>query len=103
MSTRRGFMASILAAGFAPAAVGSGVLMPVRKVLAAPQVWVLHAGRICYVDDTDRQIVRVGPVAASAADRLMVDDIIKMCASMARCMPPANVDWFKLATPKGRM
>lgn len=30
---RRGFLASILAAGFAPAAVGSGVLMPVRKLI----------------------------------------------------------------------
>lgn len=29
---RRGFLAGILAAGFAPAAVGSGILMPVKKV-----------------------------------------------------------------------
>ena len=33
MMQRRGFLASILAAGFAPAAVGSAVLMPVRQVL----------------------------------------------------------------------
>lgn len=32
MTTRRGFLAGILAAGFAPAAIGSGVLMPVRKI-----------------------------------------------------------------------
>lgn len=32
MSTRRGFLAGILAAGFAPAAIGSGVLMPVKKI-----------------------------------------------------------------------
>jgi hypothetical protein len=35
MTTRRNFLtglAGILASGFAPAAVGSGVLMPVRKV-----------------------------------------------------------------------
>lgn len=31
---RRGFLASILAAGVAPAAIGSGVLMPIRKILA---------------------------------------------------------------------
>lgn len=30
---RRGFMAGILAAGFAPAAIGSGVLMPVRQIV----------------------------------------------------------------------
>lgn len=29
---RRGFLAGILAAGFAPAAIGSGVLMPVKKI-----------------------------------------------------------------------
>lgn len=32
MTTRRGFLASILAAGVAPAAIGSGVLMPVRQI-----------------------------------------------------------------------
>jgi hypothetical protein len=32
MIDRRGFMASILAAGFAPAAIGSGVLMPVARL-----------------------------------------------------------------------
>lgn len=31
---RRGFLAGILAAGFAPATIGSGVLMPVRRILA---------------------------------------------------------------------
>ena len=36
---RRGFMQSILAAGIAPWVVTSaGVLMPVRKVIAAPQI-----------------------------------------------------------------
>ena len=30
--SRRGFLASILAAGVAPAIVGSGILMPIRKV-----------------------------------------------------------------------
>ncbi len=33
MTTRRGFLASILAAGYAPAAIGSGVLMPVRQIV----------------------------------------------------------------------
>jgi hypothetical protein len=37
MSTRRGFLAGILAAGFAPAAIGSGVLMPVRTI-ALPEL-----------------------------------------------------------------
>lgn len=30
---RRGFLKSILAAGFAPAVVGSGILMPVRQLI----------------------------------------------------------------------
>lgn len=30
---RRSFLASILASGFAPAAIGSGVLMPVRQLV----------------------------------------------------------------------
>lgn len=34
---RRGFLASILAAGVAPAVVGSGILMPVRKLLVPDQ------------------------------------------------------------------
>ncbi|MGE4243704.1 twin-arginine translocation signal domain-containing protein [Ramlibacter sp.] len=33
MTTRRSFLAGILAAGVAPAAVGSGILMPVRKIV----------------------------------------------------------------------
>lgn len=33
MMQRRGFLGAILAAGFAPAAVGSGVLMPVRRII----------------------------------------------------------------------
>lgn len=36
---RRGFLASILAAGFAPAAVGSGVLMPVRPQVITLRDW----------------------------------------------------------------
>jgi hypothetical protein len=35
---RRSFLASILAAGVAPAAVGSGILMPVRTI-ATPYTW----------------------------------------------------------------
>lgn len=38
MTTRRSFlggMAGILASGFAPAAVGSGILMPVKKIALA--------------------------------------------------------------------
>lgn len=33
---RRGFLAGILAAGFAPAAIGSGILMPVKKIQRLP-------------------------------------------------------------------
>lgn len=33
MMNRRGFLASILAAGVAPAAIGSGVLMPIKRIV----------------------------------------------------------------------
>ncbi len=36
MTTRRGFLASILAAGVAPVVIGSGILMPVRKLWVPP-------------------------------------------------------------------
>jgi hypothetical protein len=36
---RRGFLAGILASGFAPAAIGSGVLMPVKGILVVPKRW----------------------------------------------------------------
>lgn len=40
---RRGLLAGILAAGFAPAAVGSGILMPVRRLRHALQhPWPIH-------------------------------------------------------------
>ena len=42
---RRGFLAGILAAGAAPAFVGSSVLMPVRKIIlpeSGPRGWILH-------------------------------------------------------------
>lgn len=41
MTTRRGFLgglAGILAAGFAPAAIGSQVLMPVRQIITPPRI-----------------------------------------------------------------
>lgn len=34
-----GGLAGILAGGFAPAAIGSGVLMPIRKILAPTATW----------------------------------------------------------------
>lgn len=60
MSTRRGFLGSILAAGMAPAAIGSGILMPVRKIIAPPQGLasviegdLLIRGSLVYADDRD--------------------------------------------------
>jgi hypothetical protein len=41
MMQRRGFLGAILAAGVAPAFVGSSVLMPVRKVLAAEPAQII--------------------------------------------------------------
>lgn len=44
MTTRRGLLAGILAAGFAPAAIGSGVLMPVRAIVLpkSPMRWMRY-------------------------------------------------------------
>ena len=39
MTTRRGFLAGILASGFAPAVVGSSVLMPVKKIVVRNQAF----------------------------------------------------------------
>jgi outer membrane lipoprotein SlyB len=52
MSTRRGFLAGILAAGFAPAAIGSGVLMPVRKIVQP------FAGEVSGMAILQRQMTR---------------------------------------------
>lgn len=38
MTTRRGFLGAILAAAAAPAIVRSGILMPVRAPIAAPEI-----------------------------------------------------------------
>ncbi len=44
---RRSFLASILAAGVAPAAIGSGILMPVRPtVLAEPAIVDMYGARL---------------------------------------------------------
>lgn len=40
MLNRRGFLAGILAAGVAPAAIGSGILMPVRKIVRPHLIWI---------------------------------------------------------------
>ena len=47
---RRGFLGGILAASFAPAIVGSGVLMPVRQIIlpALGESWV-YVPRLCVV------------------------------------------------------
>lgn len=47
---RRSFLASILASGFAPAAIGSGVLMPVRA-LAMPMLSGPAVGEVMIVTD----------------------------------------------------
>ncbi len=45
---RRGFLAGILATGVAPAVVGSGILMPVRRVVT-PELYVFEASREIYI------------------------------------------------------
>lgn len=71
---RRGFLAGILSAGFAPAAIGSVVLMPVRRI-AAPSL--MEAFDMFFGGDSAWQetpphmihgqhIMRMGPSARGA-------------------------------------
>lgn len=59
MTTRRNFLgglAGIFAAGFAPAAIGPGVLMPTRKIVAPEPVEIWQVGskqpKIAYHKDS---------------------------------------------------
>lgn len=58
---RRSFLASILAASVAPAAVGSGILMPVRRIITP---------------DYDALLKRVAFLAASDLDRALENLIV---------------------------
>lgn len=60
---RRGFLAGILAAGFAPAAIGSGVLMPIKKIQRLP--W------------TTQELPGVVIVNPRAAQFFSIDDFIQ--------------------------
>jgi hypothetical protein len=60
---RRGFLgglASILAAGVAPAAVGSGILMPVRQLIAPTEGIVVMGWDMGHGDATDIWRCEVG-------------------------------------------
>ena len=82
MSTsRRSFIASILAAGYAPAAIGSGVLMPVRQLVAQPifrGTPGLYNDLIIVFDDPLAMRIAVSAEAmqfAAWTDRLMYEAI----------------------------
>lgn len=80
--SRRGFlrgMAGILASGFAPAVIGSGVLMPVRaiwrpdhdNVLAYTEIWSAGSGiRIIPNDPRDAELARVLESAVNYANKI---------------------------------
>lgn len=71
---RRGFLASILAAGVAPAAVGSGILMPVRPQIAVPEGFTLA------------RLLRVKAILAEAAELSINPRIIVPNAELARML-----------------
>ena len=58
---RRGMLGAILGAGFAPAVIGSGILMPVSKKIMAEPMWTVAEldprGRISVSSTTDDQKV----------------------------------------------
>ena len=77
MIDRRTFLrglAGILAAGVAPAAIGSNILMPVRKI------WTPATGTVTFSFDIAEQIVRV--------DAAIVESVWTIGADGAR-----NVKW----------
>lgn len=66
---RRGFLSAILAAGVAPAYVGARVLMPVRRVIAAPKVYssaelahgfeLSEANRLITIEQLTREAIAI--------------------------------------------
>lgn len=58
MTTRRSFLASILAAGMAPAAVGSGILMPVKTIVRLP---VREFDLVEWINGAYREMVHRNP------------------------------------------
>ena len=57
---RRGFLQSILAAGVAPAVVGSGILMPIKKLWTPPPIWNGFAyGRFVIIGNAGPETVTI--------------------------------------------
>lgn len=73
MISRRGLLTSILAAGMAPAAIGSNILMPVKKIYTGKEILTDTA-------DTAESIVEVCLVAADVDSLIMMrmDDILRL-------------------------
>lgn len=65
---RRGFLAGILAAGFAPAAIGSGILMPVRQIVVTdftvsfPEIGEMFPWKIWATEEMLRYVQYVRPM-----------------------------------------
>lgn len=73
---RRGFLAGILASGVAPAAIGSGILMPVRPLYLTSGLIVPHAlnfQMVSYFDEDWEHAIQVyaGNIAKQIDDDLL--------------------------------
>lgn len=78
---RRGFLGSILAAGFAPAAVASGVLMPLGRVWApaGPDIWREFGERVTAAEVLARQ-----RMLEDAIERMVNPPIVMLQAEFLR-------------------
>ncbi len=65
---RRSFLSSILAAGIAPAVVGSGILMPVRKIVVPTETWLYTENMAPYVHAAIADMIKLMPKAAFILD-----------------------------------
>jgi hypothetical protein len=92
-------MASILAAGFAPAVAGSGVLMPVRKIevpkplvltgqSTVGPVFVTSADAINFMHKGEWRTVRISRCGVVSGISIFSDDSVKLVYRNAQPQPP---------------
>lgn len=71
---RRSFLANILAAGVAPAAIGSGILMPVKQIIIPQHYKSLRGGERKFGLYTVDEAGLHAECATIAESRLLLDD-----------------------------
>jgi hypothetical protein len=106
MTTRRSFLGAILAAGVAPAAIGSGILMPVKRIARVDSfgtrgfIFVNGATNIQWSDASDpyvwndreyRALLDNALVTNTHPKAMMyVDDWVEPGKVVRRCLKPGE-------------